>query len=157
MPPQRSAARVKKARPSVVETKRRIAQRRKPKPAYTRLVDAAPPVELKERAPSSATESLSFAQHSRPPPRTHHLDKRAADLLVALGGGSMDDLLTTKEVSLWLNVSTQWIEIGRHKKYGPRYVRLSQRCVRYRRGDVLDWLASRTHSSTREYSKEGGA
>jgi predicted DNA-binding transcriptional regulator AlpA len=153
MPP-RSAARAKKARLSAVETKRRIAQHRKPKPSYTRLADAAPSALPKEREPGSAAEALSYAQHSRPPPRTHHLDKRAADLLAALGSNDADDLLTTKEVAAWLNVSTQWLEIGRHKKYGPRYVRLSQRCVRYRRGDVLDWLASRTHASTREYTKD---
>jgi predicted DNA-binding transcriptional regulator AlpA len=154
---RRSAARAKKARPSAIETKRRAAQRQKPKPAYTLLVDAAAPVELKEQEPGSTAEALSYAQHSRPPPRTHHLDKRAAGLLAAaLGSGNMDDLLTTKQVAPWLNISTQWLEIGRVREYGPKYVRLSQRCVRYRRGDVLDWLAERTHSSTGEYTKVGG-
>jgi predicted DNA-binding transcriptional regulator AlpA len=152
--PSRSAARAKKARVSAAETKRRKAQRQKPKPAYALLVDAALPVELKEREPSTAAEALSYAQHPRPPPRTHHthhLDKRAADLLAALGSGDADDLLTTKEVATWLNVSTQWVEIGRHAGYGPKYVRLSARCVRYRRGDVLDWLTTRTHTWTGQY------
>ena len=45
----------------------------------------------------------------------------------------------------------QFLEIGRVKGYGPKFKKISPRCVRYRRGDVLDWLKSRTHASTAEY------
>lgn len=62
--------------------------------------------------------------------------------------GSDDDLLDTKQMAEWLGRSTQWLEIGRSKTdtggYGPPFIRISQRCVRYRRGDVKDWLHSRT-------------
>ena len=82
----------------------------------------------------------------------HHLDRRA-DQLAELGTrGSPDDLLTTPAVAEWLGVSTQWLEIGRSKGYGPRFVRLSTRRVRYRRSDVLDWLGTRTCASTAEYA-----
>jgi hypothetical protein len=152
MPSRRSAIRAKKAGVSAAEHKRRAAQRQKPKPAHALLIEADAPALPEERQPGTAAESLSFAQHSRPPPpHAHHIDKRAAGLLAAQGGGDSDDLLTTQEVATWLHVSTQWLEIGRHKKYGPKYVRLAPRCVRYRRGDVLDFLAERTHASTREY------
>jgi hypothetical protein len=82
--------------------------------------------------------------------RNHHLDRRA-DNLIAEGAGNPDDLLTTEEVAAWLHVSMQWLEIGRHHGYGPPYVRISPRMIRYRRGDVLTWLAGRTHTSTADY------
>ncbi len=57
----------------------------------------------------------------------------------------------TKEVAEWLGVSVQFLEIGRHRGYGPRFVRLGPRKIVYRRADVLHWLGTRTHASTREY------
>jgi hypothetical protein len=80
----------------------------------------------------------------------HHLDKRA-DNLIAVSSGADDDLLGTADVAKWLNVSTQWLEIGRCKNYGPPFLRLSSRYVRYRRGDVRAWLQERTHRCTKEY------
>jgi predicted DNA-binding transcriptional regulator AlpA len=86
-------------------------------------------------------------------PKSHHLDRRAADLAErGAAGGNPDDLLNTTEVAEWLAVSTQFLEIGRHAGYGPRYVRISPRRVRYRRADVLAWLQTRVHSSTAAYS-----
>jgi hypothetical protein len=88
-------------------------------------------------------------------PTKHHLDRRA-DEIAAAGAGNADDLFTTAAVADWLGVSVQWLEIGRSsgrkgKPYGPCFVRLSPRRIRYRRSDVLAWLASRTHKATREY------
>ena len=93
---------------------------------------------------------------SPPPPQRHHLDRRA-DTLVADGAGDPHDLLTTGFTADWLQVSPQWLEIGRSKGWGPPFVRLSTRRVRYKRSDVLAWLASRTHASTAEYSAGGEA
>jgi hypothetical protein len=82
-------------------------------------------------------------------PLNHHLDKRAADLIEE-GRGDPDDLLTTPATADWLQVSTEWLEVGRSKGYGPPYVRLSPTRVRYRRGDVRGWLVDRTvHHSSR--------
>jgi predicted DNA-binding transcriptional regulator AlpA len=85
-------------------------------------------------------------------PSKHHLDKRA-DALIAEPGDD-DELLSTRQVALWLQVSDQWLEIGRHKNYGPRFVRLSPQRVRYRRGDVRAFLASRTYNHTLEYTRK---
>ena len=46
--------------------------------------------------------------------RTHHLDRRAGDI-AAQGEGDPDDLLNTTALAKWLGVSTQWVEIGRHR------------------------------------------
>ena len=82
------------------------------------------------------------------------IDKRAADV-VANADGEPDDVLSTKEVAHWLRLSTQWLEIGRCRGYGPRFVRLSPRRVRYRRADILTWLDERTHAATGEYDTGG--
>jgi predicted DNA-binding transcriptional regulator AlpA len=82
-------------------------------------------------------------------PSKHHLDRRADQLLEQQGDG--DDLLDTKQLSAWLGVSTQWLEIGRTKGYGPKFVKLGPRMIRYKRRDVLNWLKARKlYASTRE-------
>jgi hypothetical protein len=84
-------------------------------------------------------------------PRRHHLDRRA-DSIAETGDGDDDDLLTTMAVAAWLGVSAEWIEIGRGQRYGPPFVKIG-RMVRYRRGDVIDWLRSRTYASTADYGR----
>ena len=82
----------------------------------------------------------------------HHIDKRAASVLATETDSDDDELLTGSATADWLGVSEQWLELGRTKKYGPKFVRLSPRMVRYRRGDVRAWLKRRTHQSTAEYT-----
>jgi predicted DNA-binding transcriptional regulator AlpA len=89
-------------------------------------------------------------------PLRHNLDRRA-DAIVASTAGAPDDLLSTRETSDWIGVSTQWLEIGRSGGYGPPFIRVAPRCVRYRRGDVLAWLRERTHARTSEYIKRESA
>jgi len=61
--------------------------------------------------------------------------------------------LSTRETADWLGNSVQWLEIGRSRGYGPPFVRVSPRVIRYRRGDVIEWLKARTHISTAAYRK----
>jgi predicted DNA-binding transcriptional regulator AlpA len=81
------------------------------------------------------------------PPARHHLD-RWASALAEHGRGDPDDLLTTPALAEWLQVSSEWLEIGRSRGYGPKFIRLSPSRVRYRRSDVLEWLAERTRVVT---------
>ena len=83
-------------------------------------------------------------------PKKHHLDRRA-DAIACANAGIADDLLSTAELAQWLGCSAQWLEIGRGKNYGPKFVRVTGRTIRYRRADVLEWLETRTHKSTAEY------
>lgn len=86
---------------------------------------------------------------------SHHLDRRAVQLATSTdAAGPADDLLTTAAVAAWLGVSLQFLEIGRNRGYGPKFVRLTPRMIRYRRGDVVAWLRERAHHSTAEY-REG--
>ena len=79
--------------------------------------------------------------------RRHHLDHRIGQLLalaaVPTTPANDDDLLTTKQLAGWLGVSEQWLELGRAKGYGPKYVQLGPRCIRYKRSDVIAWLKRR--------------
>jgi predicted DNA-binding transcriptional regulator AlpA len=82
--------------------------------------------------------------------RRHHLDRRVDQLLAIAAVPTTpainddDELLNTKQLAAWLGVSEQWLEFGRAKGYRPDFKSLGPRCIRYRRGDVIKWLKSRT-------------
>jgi hypothetical protein len=86
-------------------------------------------------------------------PEKHHIDKRA-DLVAAQINDSIPSaLLSTAEVSRLIGYSTQWLEIGRHRGYGPPFIRVGPRRIRYRGKDLLAWLDERRHRCTDEYMK----
>lgn len=98
----------------------------------------------------------SIKKHCRGPARgMHHIDRRADQVLAAVPTSDDDQLLSTVELSRLLGVSIQWLEIGRTRGYGPPFTKLGERCVRYRRGDVREWLAER--ASARVAGKAGRA
>ena len=47
----------------------------------------------------------------------------------------------------------EFLEIGRSRGYGPKYVRMTPRMVRYLPSDIVAWLKERTYQSTAEYAK----
>lgn len=53
-------------------------------------------------------------------------------------------LLTEKGLSRWLGISLPSLQRLRANGNGPRFVRLSERRIAYRRTDVEDWLDART-------------
>ena len=83
--------------------------------------------------------------------RKHHLDKRADALITSSDGQNDDDLLSTPQLADWLGTSTQFLEIARSRGFGPRFLKISSRRIRYRREDVIIWLAERSHAGTAEY------
>jgi predicted DNA-binding transcriptional regulator AlpA len=86
-----------------------------------------------------------------------HLDKRAADIVAASSADKNDDLLTTPQCAKWLGVSVQWLENRRWLgDAGPPYRQLSDRVVRYHRGDVLRWLDKRRYTSSKQYREAVG-
>jgi predicted DNA-binding transcriptional regulator AlpA len=78
--------------------------------------------------------------------KKHHLDRRAHQL-VRLDTGHPDDLLSTKYIADWFGVSVMWVENGRLQSYGPPFLRIGPRMIRYRRADVLAWLETRANAS----------
>jgi len=86
------------------------------------------------------------------------LDRRAKQILDAEPPGppgtghnnpppEPDDLLNTAQAATWLGVSVQFLEAGRAKGYGPEFVRLGPKCVRYTRQAIRKFLRERAKIS----------
>ncbi|MGH6877489.1 MAG: helix-turn-helix domain-containing protein [Rhizomicrobium sp.] len=56
-------------------------------------------------------------------------------------GTHVHSYLTTPEAATYLNVSTQFLEIARHRGVGPPYCKIG-RAVRYRRASLDQWMIS---------------
>jgi hypothetical protein len=55
-----------------------------------------------------------------------------------------DALLDTAAAAIFIgNVSHQYLELGRLKGYGPPFIKVTSRLVRYRKGDLRAYLQSR--------------
>jgi predicted DNA-binding transcriptional regulator AlpA len=83
-----------------------------------------------------------------PRPGNLHIDRRAAQLAAANDDTGPDELLSTPALAEWLGVTVQCLKKWRASGRGPQFVRVGTNTVRYRRGDVLDWLKARTQSHT---------
>ena len=59
------------------------------------------------------------------------------------------EYLTTIQAAEYLGMSRQWLEIGRCRAYGPRYVKLGH-AVRYKRSALDDFMAARERDHTAE-------
>ncbi len=75
------------------------------------------------------------------PAEINHLADALAERL------RVPSVMNTDEAAEYLKVSTQFLEIARHRGGGPRYVKLA-RMVRYRRVDLDAWLAEHLREHT---------
>ncbi len=67
---------------------------------------------------------------------------------------------STKQAAAYLGISTQTLEIGRHKGTGPTYCRpINSRIVRYFRSDLDTWMQDgrRQHTSSLRIKSGDGA
>lgn len=55
-----------------------------------------------------------------------------------------EPVLTQTEAAALLHVEPRTLESWRQHRVGPRYIRYSRRCVRYRVEDLRDWLQTQT-------------
>lgn len=69
------------------------------------------------------------------------------------GGGV---LLTPRQVAKQLGVTCNTLEAWRIRGGGPKFVRVSKRCIRYRRQDVESWIEERIRSSTSDSGGHAG-
>ena len=67
---------------------------------------------------------------------------------------SDEKLLNEKEVAKILGVSVKMIQTMRYSKGGIPFVRLSKRCIRYKRSDVEAYIQSHTFNNTSQYSNQ---
>ena len=79
----------------------------------------------------------------------HHIDSRARELLDRLADDLEDDtLMTTQETARWLNVSTQFLEIGRTQGYGPPATMLAPKIIRL----AVEMMALRMMMASDEFT-----
>jgi len=64
-----------------------------------------------------------------------------------------DSLIRQEEAALILGVSPRCLENFRYRGRGPSYVRISARCIRYRRSDLRDFIDERVRTSTSDPGK----
>jgi hypothetical protein len=55
-----------------------------------------------------------------------------------------DEMLNQEEAAQFLHVQPRTLESWRQRRIGPRFVRYSMRCVRYRAQDLQAWLDSQS-------------
>ncbi len=59
-------------------------------------------------------------------------------------------LLRPAEAAELVGVEARALEAWRNRGSGPRYVKVSPRCIRYRRIDLIEWAERRLQSTTAE-------
>ena len=70
----------------------------------------------------------------------------------AMMNRTADQLLTPEELGEYLGMTKQQLAIMRVKGHGPRFLRASANNIRYRWGDVTQWIDANSHTSTDEYA-----
>ena len=63
-------------------------------------------------------------------------------------------LLTEGEVAAFLKLTKRALQAWRCRGYGPPFVRISGRAIRYRRQDVSQWIGAKLRSSTSDPGPE---
>ena len=61
-----------------------------------------------------------------------------------------DSLETERAAADFLSVTTRALQKWRANGTGPKFVRISGRCIRYRRRDLIAWAEAHLKSSTSE-------
>ena len=64
------------------------------------------------------------------------------------------DILNPKEAAQHLKVSKRTLEAWRYRGGGPKYLKISARCIRYSFADLQEWLSGKIseHTSSSSHS-----
>jgi len=57
-------------------------------------------------------------------------------------------LMTEQTAAAFCDLTRRAMQNFRLKGSGPKFVRISSRCVRYRRADIIEWQEARLRTST---------
>ena len=60
-------------------------------------------------------------------------------------------LLTVEQAAELLALPRSTLDRWRVEGYGPKFLQLTARCIRYRRSDIEAWTETRVRQSTSEY------
>ncbi len=61
---------------------------------------------------------------------------------------AVQQLLTPQESADFLSLTRRFLEVRRLRGDGPPYIKISERCVRYRLSDLENWVDDRRRTST---------
>jgi len=61
-----------------------------------------------------------------------------------------DALLTEEQAAAFIGVTRRAMQAWRINCSGPKYVRISSRCIRYRKANLIEWSKNRLQTSTRQ-------
>ena len=64
-------------------------------------------------------------------------------------------LIDEKVAADFLGVTSRTMQLMRQRGGGPRFMRLSARCIRYTRADLKAWADERLRTSTADLGPEG--
>ena len=73
------------------------------------------------------------------------------------GGDYWHRLIDEKVAADFLGVTSRTMQLMRQRGGGSRFVRLSSRCIRYRRVDLRTWADQRLRTSTTDTGPDGNA
>lgn len=62
-------------------------------------------------------------------------------------------IMTEKQAANFLSLTPRTLQAWRYRGDGPQFIRISRRCIRYRRCDLDQWLEQRLTGSTSEPTK----
>lgn len=69
-------------------------------------------------------------------------------------GENLDSLVRQEKAAIILEVTPRCLENWRHRGGGPNFIRISARCIRYRRSDLDKWIEERVRTSTSDRGNE---
>ncbi len=84
----------------------------------------------------------------------HHPARNSPEIAIGLDGSARGPpdywhaLIDEKAAAEFLGLTDRTMQAYRHRGGGPRYIRLSSRCLRYRRADLREWADARVRTST---------
>lgn len=76
--------------------------------------------------------------------------KKKALISTAAAANTALQLYSPIEAAAFLGVAPQTMAHWRVRGVGPKYIRLSKRCLRYSKVELQDWIDRRTLASTAE-------
>ena len=79
----------------------------------------------------------------------------ASRSLSSADGAPLDRLVNEHEAAAFLGYTTRALQNWRGRGGGPTFVKVSDRSVRYRHCDLVDWIKARLRVSTSDPGRDG--
>ena len=93
---------------------------------------------------------MGVAMNALSSPAVEKVEPPTSDNVVniATSEGYWHELITEEPAAEFLNLTRRKMQKDRQDGVGPKFIRLSARCIRYRRADLRAWAEARLRKST---------